>query len=184
MCVSHELVRFLKKNNNNNNLLSVCVPSGLLETGPQEGVVVAGVGVVEEDGAWAEETALTPAGNETLTDTAAVTNRESVLSSWHLNRPVNAQMEMTDLVFVSWRGASWSSSLSCPLCLFVYTLYQGLLLVSEFLFIVGSKYFNINLCFSLFTPAIRKPKRSAVAVAQTTGAMWRMKWGEFSRADC
>lgn len=48
-------------------------------TGPQEGVVVAGVGVVEGDGAWAEGTALTPVGNETLTDTAAVTNRESVL---------------------------------------------------------------------------------------------------------
>lgn len=62
-----------------NNSLSVCIPSGLLVTGPQEGVVVAGVGVVEEDGAWAEETALTPAGSETLTDTAAVTNRESVL---------------------------------------------------------------------------------------------------------
>lgn len=46
--------------------------------------MAAGVDVVEEDGAWAEETALTPAGNETLTDTAAVTNRESVLD---LSRP-------------------------------------------------------------------------------------------------
>lgn len=53
-------------------------PSGLLETGPREGVVAAGVGVVEEDGAWAEEKASTPVGNETLTDTVAVTNRESV----------------------------------------------------------------------------------------------------------
>lgn len=41
--------------------------------------MAAGVGVVEEDGAWAEETASTPVANETLTDTAAVTNRESVL---------------------------------------------------------------------------------------------------------
>lgn len=52
-------------------------PSGLLETGPREGVVVAGVGVVEEAGAWAEETASTPAARETSTDTAATTNRES-----------------------------------------------------------------------------------------------------------
>lgn len=72
--MSHELVGLLL-----NNLLSACIPSGLLVTGLQEGVVVAGVGVVEEDGAWAEETALTPAGSETLTDTAAVTNRESAL---------------------------------------------------------------------------------------------------------
>lgn len=35
-------------------------PSGLPETGPQEGVVAAGVCVVEEVGEWAEETALTP----------------------------------------------------------------------------------------------------------------------------
>lgn len=43
--------------------------------------MAAGVGaVVEEDGAWAGETALTPVGNETLTDTAATTNRESVLN--------------------------------------------------------------------------------------------------------
>lgn len=59
--------------------MSRLCPPGLLETGPREGVVAAGVGVVEEDGAWAEETASTPAANETLTDTAAVTNRESVL---------------------------------------------------------------------------------------------------------
>lgn len=72
--MSHELVGLLF------NSLSACIPSGLLETGLQEGVVVAGVGVVEEDGAWAEETALTPAGSETLTDTAEVTNRESVLT--------------------------------------------------------------------------------------------------------
>lgn len=32
--------------------------------------------VVEEDGAWAEETALTPAASATSTDTAAATNRE------------------------------------------------------------------------------------------------------------
>lgn len=41
--------------------------------------MAAGVGVVEEDGEWAEETASTPVGNETLTDTVAATNRESVL---------------------------------------------------------------------------------------------------------
>lgn len=74
--------------------LSVCVPSGLQETGPREGVVVAGVDVVEEDGVWAEETALTPVGNETLTDTAAVTNRESVLDS-DVRRPPNTEIEMT-----------------------------------------------------------------------------------------
>lgn len=72
--MSHELVGLFL-----NNSLSACVPSGLLETGLREGVVVAGVGVVEEVGAWAEETASTPAGSETLTDTAAVTKRESVL---------------------------------------------------------------------------------------------------------
>lgn len=33
-------------------------------------------GVVEEDGEWGEAKASTPAGNETLTDTAATTNRE------------------------------------------------------------------------------------------------------------
>ncbi|KAG7227242.1 hypothetical protein INR49_013902 [Caranx melampygus] len=44
---------------------------------PREGVVAAGVGVVEEDGAWAEETASTPVANETSTDTAAVTNRDN-----------------------------------------------------------------------------------------------------------
>ena len=64
-------------------------PSGLLETGPREGVVAAGVGVVEEDGAWAEEKeASTPVGNATSTDTAAVTNRESDLRR-ELSRPVN-----------------------------------------------------------------------------------------------
>lgn len=47
-----------------------------METGPREGVVAAEVGVVEEDGAWAEETALTPAESATSTDTAAATNRE------------------------------------------------------------------------------------------------------------
>lgn len=56
---------------NNNTLLS-----GLLETGPQEGVVAVEVGVEEEDGVWAVEMALIPVANETLTDTAAVTNRE------------------------------------------------------------------------------------------------------------
>lgn len=59
-----------------NNSLCVCSPTGLLETGPREGVVAAEVGVVEEDGAWAEETALTPAESATSTDTAAATNRE------------------------------------------------------------------------------------------------------------
>lgn len=59
-----------------NNSLCVCSPPGLLETGPREGVVAAEVGVVEEDGAWAEETALTPAESATSTDTAAATNRE------------------------------------------------------------------------------------------------------------
>lgn len=54
--------------------------TGLLETGPQEGVVAAGVGVVVEDGVWAEETASTHAENGTSTDTAAMTNRESVLN--------------------------------------------------------------------------------------------------------
>lgn len=53
--------------------------SGLLEIGPQEGVVVEGVGVVEGGGAWAEAMASTPAGKETSTDTAATTNRESFL---------------------------------------------------------------------------------------------------------
>lgn len=38
--------------------------------------MAAEVGVVEEDGAWAEETALTPAESATSTDTAAATNRE------------------------------------------------------------------------------------------------------------
>lgn len=70
-----------------NEFICFC-PSGLLETGPREGVVAAGVGVVEEVGVWAEETASTPVGNVTLTDTAATTNRESVLN-WDLNRPVN-----------------------------------------------------------------------------------------------
>lgn len=42
--------------------------------------MAAGAGVVEEDGAWAEGKASTPVGNETSTDTAAVTNRESGLS--------------------------------------------------------------------------------------------------------
>lgn len=55
-------------------------PSGLLETGPREGVVAAGAGVVEEGGAWAEETASTHVGNGTLTDTAEMTNRELSLS--------------------------------------------------------------------------------------------------------
>lgn len=55
--------------------------SGPLETGPQEGVVAAGVGVVEEDEAWDEVTASTPVERETLTDTVAVTNRKSVLNS-------------------------------------------------------------------------------------------------------
>lgn len=41
--------------------------------------MVAGAGVEEEDEAWAEETASTPVANETLTDTAALTNRESML---------------------------------------------------------------------------------------------------------
>lgn len=59
-----------------NNSLCVCSPPGLLETGPREGVVAAEVGVVEEGGAWAEETALTPAESATSTDTAAATNRE------------------------------------------------------------------------------------------------------------
>lgn len=75
-CLSHESVRSYI-----NNPLSVCSPSGPLETGPQEGVVAAGVGVVEEDGAWAEVTALTPAESVTSTDTAATTNRESSLHS-------------------------------------------------------------------------------------------------------
>ncbi|KAA8587367.1 hypothetical protein FQN60_016229 [Etheostoma spectabile] len=51
--------------------------TSLLETGPREGVVADGVGVVEEDGAWAVQKALTPVGNETLTDTAAMTNRDN-----------------------------------------------------------------------------------------------------------
>lgn len=55
-----------------------CVPSGLQETGLREGVVAAGVGVVEEGEAWAAGTASTLAANATLTDTAAVTNREWV----------------------------------------------------------------------------------------------------------
>lgn len=63
-------------------------PSDLLETGPREGVVAAGAGVVEEDGAWAEETASTPVGNEISTNTAAMTKRESVLNC-DLSRPVN-----------------------------------------------------------------------------------------------
>lgn len=62
------------KNSNNNTLLS-----GLLETDPQEGVAAAEVGVAEEDGVWAAEMALIPVANETLTDTAAVTNRELFL---------------------------------------------------------------------------------------------------------
>ena len=94
--VSHELgktVLFVLFFFNAEIVLS-CVPSGLLETGPREGVVVAGVDVVEEDGAWAEETASTPVGNETLTDTAAVTNRESVLDL-DVRRPSNTEIEMT-----------------------------------------------------------------------------------------
>ena len=63
-------------------------PPGLPETGPQEGVVAAGVCVVEEVGVWAEEKALTPVGNVTLTDTVAMTNRESVLNL-DPDRPVN-----------------------------------------------------------------------------------------------
>ena len=55
-------------------------PSGLLETGPREGVVAAGAGAVEEDGAWAEETASTHVGNETLIDKAETTNRKLNLS--------------------------------------------------------------------------------------------------------
>lgn len=51
-------------------------PPGLLESGPREGVVVAEVGVAEEDGACPEETALTHAESATSTDTAAATNRE------------------------------------------------------------------------------------------------------------
>lgn len=43
-------------------------------------MVAAGAGVVEEGGAWAEATALTPVANETSTDTAAMTNRKYVLS--------------------------------------------------------------------------------------------------------
>lgn len=52
------------------------VPPGLRETGLREGVVVAGVGVVEEGEGWAAGTASTLAANATLTDTAAATNRE------------------------------------------------------------------------------------------------------------
>lgn len=48
-------------------------------TGPREGVVAAGVGAVVEDGEWVVERALTPVGSETLTDTVAVTNRESLI---------------------------------------------------------------------------------------------------------
>lgn len=51
-------------------------PPGLRETGLREGVVVAGVGVVEEGEGWAAGTASTLAANATLTDTAAATNRE------------------------------------------------------------------------------------------------------------
>lgn len=71
----------LFKNINNNTLLS-----GLLETGPQEGVVAVEVGVAEEDGVWAVEMALIPVANETLTDTAAVTNRE--LFQWSYKKDV------------------------------------------------------------------------------------------------
>lgn len=72
VCLSYESVR-----SHINNSSSIFSPSGPLETGPQEGVVAAGVGVVEEDGAWAEVTVLTPAESATSTDTAATTNRES-----------------------------------------------------------------------------------------------------------
>lgn len=63
-------------------------PSDLLETGHREGVVAAVAGVVEEDGAWAEETASTPVGNENSTNTAALTKRESLLNR-DVSRPVN-----------------------------------------------------------------------------------------------
>lgn len=53
--------------------------------------MAAGAGVVEEGGAWAEETVLTPVGNEALTDTAAVKNRESVLNP-DSGRPVNPEI--------------------------------------------------------------------------------------------
>lgn len=53
-----------------------CVSSGLQETGPREGVVVAGVCVVGEGEAWAAGKASTLAASATLTDTAAATNRE------------------------------------------------------------------------------------------------------------
>lgn len=41
--------------------------------------MAAVVGVVEEDGEWAEEMVLTPVGNGTLTDTVATTNRKSTM---------------------------------------------------------------------------------------------------------
>lgn len=47
-------------------------------TGHHEGVGVAGVAVVEEDGAWAGK-ALIHAENETSTGTAPATNRECSL---------------------------------------------------------------------------------------------------------
>lgn len=50
--------------------------------------MAAGAGVVEEDGAWAEEKASTPVGNENSTNTAALTNRESV-QNCDLSRPVD-----------------------------------------------------------------------------------------------
>lgn len=52
--------------------------------------MAAGVGVVEEDGAWAS----TPVGNETSTDTVAVTNRESDLNP-DLSRPAGPYIETT-----------------------------------------------------------------------------------------
>lgn len=53
--------------------------------------MVAGVAVVEEDGAWAAGMASTPVANETLTDKVAVTKRESFL---YLNRAANRPLSV------------------------------------------------------------------------------------------